>query len=40
MKLLEKAFLVITLPTLVVLAAMGVVMGSMPLIVKLLDAWL
>jgi len=40
MKTLEKAFVFLTVPVIALLAVMGVVMGSMPLIVKLLDAWL
>jgi len=38
MRTLEKAFVLLTLPVIALLAVMGVVMGSMPYVVKVLDA--
>lgn len=38
MRVLEKAFVLLTVPVIALLAVMGVVMGSMPYVVKVLDA--
>ena len=38
MRTLEKAFVLLTVPVIALLAVMGVVMGSMPYVVKILDA--